>query len=162
MKIEQLMMRSVKVCRESDTLNVAAQLMWENDCGCVPVISTDGDGALVGIVTDRDIAMAAYTQGKQLGVIPITSAMEHDVIACHTNDGISQVETLMRENRVRRIPVLDQHERLAGIISLNDLAREAQREASAARRVEVTGQGVAETLASVCQPRTSRELAAAL
>jgi CBS-domain-containing membrane protein len=68
----------------------------------------------------------------------------------------------MRDNRVRRLPVLDQQGRLAGIISLNDLAREAQREMSAGRRAEVTAQGVAETLASVCQPRISREIAPAV
>jgi CBS domain-containing protein len=161
-KVEQLMTCDVKVCADTDTLNRAAQLMWEFDCGCIPVIHANGDGRVVGVITDRDIAMAAYTQGKELWAIPITSAMEHNVIACHANDGISQAEALMRDNRVRRLPVLDQQGRLAGIISLNDLAREAQREMSAGRRVEVTGQGVAETLASVCQPRISREIAPAV
>ena len=159
MKVEQLMTSDVKVCTDADTLNRAAQLMWEFDCGCIPVIHINGDGHVVGIVTDRDIAMAAYTQGNQLWAIPITSAMAHNVIACHASDGISQAEALMRDNRVRRLPVLDQHERLAGIISLNDIAREAQRETAAGRRVAVTEEAVAETLAAVCQPRTSREMA---
>jgi CBS-domain-containing membrane protein len=103
--------------------------------------------------------MATYTQGKPLWAIPITSAMAHNVIACHASDGISQAEALMRDNRVRRLPVLDQHERLAGIISLSDIAQEAQRETTGGRRTEVTEEGVTETLASVCQPRTSREMA---
>ncbi len=158
MKVEQLMTCDVKVCTDADTLNRAAQLMWEFDCGCIPVIHVNGDGRVIGVITDRDIAMAAYTQGKQLWAIPITSAMVHEVIACHASDGISQAEALMRDNRVRRLPVLDQHERLAGVISLNDIAREAQREAAAGRRVEVTEQGVTETLASICQPRISREM----
>lgn len=162
MKVEQLMTCDVRVCMDTDTLNRAAQLMWEFDCGCIPVIHANGDGRLLGIVTDRDIATAAYTQGKELGAIPVTSAMANNVIACHTGDGVSQVETLMRDNRVRRIPVLDQYERLAGIISLNDLAQEAQREAAAGKHAEVTGQGVAETLGSICQPRISRELAVTL
>jgi CBS domain-containing protein len=161
MKVQQLMTRDVKVCTESDTLNRAAQLMWESDCGCIPVISANGDGSVVGVVTDRDIAMAAYAQGKQLWAIPVTTAMAHTVIACHANDGISQAEALMRDNQVRRLPVLDQNEHLAGVISLNDLAREAQRETSTGRRAEVTKDTVAETLASVCEPRPSRELAAA-
>jgi CBS domain-containing protein len=160
-KIEQLMTCDVKVCTEADTLNRAAQLMWEFDCGCIPVIRANGDGRVVGVITDRDIAMAAYTQGKQLWAVPVTSAMAHNVIACHTSDGISQAEALMRDNRIRRLPVLDQHQRLVGVISLNDLAREAQREMSAGRRVEVTEQGVAETLASLCQPRISREMTVA-
>ncbi len=159
-KVEQLMTREVRVCTQTDTLNRAAQLMWESDCGFIPVISSNGDGALVGVVTDRDIAMAAYTQGKQLSAIPVETAMAQKVVACHTKDGISQAEALMRDNRVRRLPVLDPQERLAGIISLNDIAREAQREASAGKRAEVGLEGVSETLASVCQPRISREMTA--
>lgn len=159
MKIEQLMTREVKVCRADDSLNRAAQLMWECDCGFIPVISTNGDGALVGVVTDRDIAMATYTKGKPPSAIPVSNAMAHKVIACHATDGISQAEALMRDNHVRRLPVLDQNERLAGIVSLNDIAREVQREASSGRRAEVTSEGLAETLAEICRPRRAREVA---
>ena len=67
----------------------------------------------------------------------------------------------MRENQVRRLPVLDQNDQLVGILSLNDVAQEARREASAGKRAEVTEEAVAETLACVCQPRGSREIAAA-
>ncbi len=161
MIVEQLMTREVKVCSESDSLNRAAQLMWESDCGCIPVISSNGDGKVTGVVTDRDIAMAAYTQGKRLWAIPVTEAMAHTVIACHANDGISQAEAMMRDSQVRRLPVLDQNEQLVGILSLNDIAQEARREASAGKRAEVTEDAVAETLAYVCQPRASHELTAA-
>jgi CBS domain-containing protein len=153
-KVEQLMTSEVKVCTEADTLNRAAELMWEFDCGCIPVIHANGDGQVVGVITDRDIAMAAYTQGKHLSAIPVASAMAREVIACQVNDAISQAEALMRDNRVRRLPVLDQHGRLAGIISLSDMAREAQRETAGGRRAMVTEQGVTETLASVSQLRT--------
>jgi len=158
MKVEQLMTRELSVCTVADTLNRAAELMWESDCGCILVIGANGDGQAVGVVTDRDIAMAAYTQGKELAAIPVATAMAHNVIACHASDGISQAEALMRDHRVRRLPVLDQEERLVGIISLNDIAREAQREAAAGKRAEVTGEGVAATLASLCQPRAAREV----
>lgn len=161
MKVEQLMRREVKVCTEADTLNRAAELMWESDCGCIPVISANGDGGIVGIVTDRDIAMAAYTQGKQLLAIPVRIAMARKVIICHAHEGISQAEASMRDNQVRRLPVLDQNECLVGILSLNDIAREAQREAATGKRAEVTGESVAETLASVCQPRSPHEVALA-
>jgi len=67
MKVEQIMTRIVHTCSENDTLNRAAQLMWENDCGCVPVIhGGNGSGAVVGVVTDRDVCMGAYTQGRLL------------------------------------------------------------------------------------------------
>ncbi len=161
MKVEQIMTREVKVCTETDPLNRAAELMWEFDCGCVPIVSANGDGSVVGIVTDRDIAMAAYTQGKQLWAIPVGTAMAHKVIFCHASDGISQAEALMRDNRVRRLPVLDPNEHLVGILSLDDIAREARRQAAMGRRVQVTGESVSETLASVSERRASPEMTVA-
>lgn len=161
MRVEQLMTRDVKVCRSDDTLNRAAQLMWEFDCGCVPVISTDGDGAMLGVVTDRDIAMAAYTQGRPLSAIPVSTAMARTVIACHASDGIDQAEALMCDHQVRRLPVTDQSGRLIGILSLDDIAREVQREVASGRRPEVDAEGVSETLAAVCQPRGTRKAASA-
>jgi len=157
-KVEQLMTRATRVCTATDTLNRAAELMWENDCGCIPIISANGNGRVVGVVTDRDIAMAAYTQGKELVAVSIGTAMATNVISCHATDEISQAEALMRNHQVRRLPVLDNEEHLVGIISLNDIAREAQREAAVGKRAEVTGEGVVETLASVCQPRQAREI----
>ena len=142
------MTREVKACSQSDTLNRAAQLMWESDCGCIPVVSGNGDGKLVGVVTDRDIAMAAYIQAKQLWAIPVIEAMAQKVIVCRADDGISRAEALMRDNKVRRLPVLDQNERLVGILSLNDIAREAQRQSSAGKRAEITESSVAQTVAA--------------
>ena len=72
--------------------------------------------------------------------------MAHEVIACHANDGVSQAEALMRDNQGRRLPVLDQNEHLVGILSLNDVTWEAQREASTGKRAEVTEDAVAEHL----------------
>jgi CBS domain-containing protein len=161
MKVKELMSSEVKVCTDSDTLNRAAQLMWEFDCGCIPIISANSEGQLVGVVTDRDIAMAAYTQGKPLWAIPVGTAMAHSVVACHADDEISHAEALMRDNHVRRLPVLDQNGQLVGMLSLNDVAREAQRETATGRRAEVTSEGVMETLAAVCKPRGARAIAMA-
>ena len=153
MRVKQLMTRDVKVCRAEDTLSRAAQLMWEHDCGCVPVIGTNGDGRLIGIITDRDIAMAAYTQGSPLSAIPVSTAMEREVLACHADDAINRAEALMRERKVRRLPVLDQHERLVGLLSLNDIVLEAQREAGSGPGAEVNAEELTETLAAVCRSR---------
>ena len=61
MKVKELMTADVKCCAEYNTLNTAAQMMWDNDIGCVPLI--DNDGRAVGMLTDRDICMSAYIQG---------------------------------------------------------------------------------------------------
>lgn len=153
MKVEQLMVREVEVCTEADTLNHAAELTWEHDCGCIPVINGDSDGAIVGILTDRDMAMAAY-MGKQLWAIPVVAAVAGKVIACHANDSIDQAEALMRDNQVRRLPVVDENKHLVEILSLNDIVREAHREMGSGNHTEVTEEGVLETLACICMPRT--------
>jgi CBS domain-containing protein len=158
MRVEQVMTRNVMVCSVGDNLNRAAQLMWENACGTVAVVSADGDGTVVGILTDRDICMAAYTQGKPLWEIPVSVAMARKVISCRVGDDLKQVELLMRENRVRRLPVLDTYGRLQGIVSIDDLAREAERERMESGK-EAMSLAVAETLAEICRPRIGREIA---
>lgn len=157
MKVEQIMTRNVMVCSVDESVNRAAQLMWDNDCGTVAVISANGDGAVVGLLTDRDICMAAYTQGKPLSEIPVSAAMARKVISCRVGDDLKQVELLMRENRMRRLPVVDTYGRLQGIVSIDDLAREAERERMTSGK-ETMSLAVAETLAEICRPRKAREV----
>jgi CBS domain-containing protein len=150
MKVENLMSADVKTCRAEETLSRAAQIMWEKDCGIVPVV-TDG-ARVVGVLTDRDICMAAYTKGKPLSQIPISSVMSTVVYSCKSDDTIAAAEALMQLRQVRRVPVVDGENRLRGILSLNDIAREADRE-SAKRHPELKKDEVAQTLAAVCRPR---------
>jgi CBS domain-containing protein len=160
MKIEKIMTVEVKICTENDNLNRAAQLMRENDCGCIPVIAADGEAKLIGLLTDRDICMGSYTQGKPLSEIPVTTAMARKIISCRPSDDIRQAEALMKQNRVRRLPVTDEKEVLVGIVSINDLALEAEREATAkVKAPELPESEVAETLATICEHRGREVLA---
>jgi len=84
MKVRDLMAYEVAACRPTDSLNIAAHLMWEYDCGCVPVV--DRENVVVGIVTDRDICMGAYTQGRSLHVISVQEVMGRPVISCEPDD----------------------------------------------------------------------------
>jgi len=148
-KVEELMTREVATCRSDDMLNRAAELMWNRDCGCVPVV--DEEKHVVGMITDRDICMAAYTRGSRLADLRVADAMARQVESCWNTDDIGTAEEMMRTRRVRRLPVLASDRRLAGVLSLNDIAREAARE----RRLQlgdVTLDEVAGTLAGVCQP----------
>lgn len=155
MKVENIMTTDVKYCGENDSLSRAAQLMWENDCGFVPVLAIDGQPKLTGVVTDRDICIAAYTQGKSLSEIPVSAAMAHKVISCKPSDDIRQAEALMSQNHVRRLPVTDEKGVLVGIVSINDLALEAEHEAGAKKGApELPEAEVAETLAAICEHRT--------
>ena len=148
MKIRELMTTTVRTCGPNDNLNTAANLMWNDDCGCVPVVD---DGAhVVGMVTDRDIAMAAYTQGAPIAAIPVTTAMAKSVLTCHGDDDIEVAETLMRDNQIRRVPVVDAQGHLEGLLSLNDIARIANEPRRAGSQFV---EGIARTLAGVCRPR---------
>lgn len=146
MHIEQLMSHPVHTCQPDDPASVAAQLMWEHDCGVIPVVN--GDGAVVGIVTDRDLCMAAYTQGKPLGKILVSSAMARDVFGCRPQDSIETVEHLMRDKHIRRVPVLNPEGKLVGLISLNDIVRDA-----ATRGRNSNDRQLTRTMAAICEPR---------
>jgi CBS domain-containing protein len=121
MKIEKLMTAKVRACAPTDSLNSAAQLMWEGDCGIVPVI--DVDGRPVGVLTDRDIAMSAHLRGGRLGEIPVAEAMSRRLAVVKVDDSLHDALELMRTGQVRRLPVVDAEGRLAGMLSLSDIAR---------------------------------------
>ncbi len=142
--VEQLMNQPAVTCRPTDTLTVAAGLMWDNDCGAVPVVGDDG--AVVGMITDRDICMAAYSSGQCLGDVPVSRAMARHVFSCRPDDSIDRAEQIMSDKQVRRLPVVDEAGRPVGVLSMNDLARHT---ASARTR-----NGVLQTLAAISAPRS--------
>jgi CBS domain-containing protein len=146
MNVSELMTTSVKSCGTSDDLQRAAQIMWEGDCGAIPVL--DDDKRVVGMITDRDICMAAYTQNRPLWQIPVSSAMATKVHGIRETDPVEIVETLMRRVRVRRLPVLDTHGRLTGILSMNDLARHAHR-SQGRKNNGLSGDSIVHTLAAI-------------
>lgn len=155
MKVEQIMSRPAVTCVASDTANRAAQLMWEMDIGCVVVL--EPDGKLGGIITDRDLCMAAYTRGAALWQIVVGDVMTRSVAVVRQDDRLGMAEALMRSKRVRRLPVVDAKEKVVGLLSLNDVARAAQHQRG--RRVpEVAGEEVVSTLGAICEPRRPQEL----
>lgn len=152
MRIEQLMQKNVRTVTAEQTLNDAAQILWERDCGCVPVVSEDGTRRVVGMLTDRDIVMAAYTQGRDLHGIRVCAAMSPSVQTCRPGDTVEDAEAILRQAQVRRLPVVDEADQLVGIVSLSDLARAAAG-CRSQKKPAIDEAGVAETLASICRPR---------
>jgi CBS domain-containing protein len=135
-KVEDLMTRGVRACSIHDSLNAAARIMWDHDCGCAPVVDTHGK--LVGIVTDRDVCMAAYTQGVPLEKIPVERAMSARVVSCARGDDLETAHRLLRTYEIHRLPVADSRGRLIGILSLRDLVNHAYENGAApAEAVEV-------------------------
>ena len=147
MNVGQVMTRMVCSCQRSDSLNRAAQIMWENDCGCVPV--EDADGKAIAMITDRDICMAAYTQGLPLTQISVGSAASRTLHCVVESDTLARAELLMQRHRIRRLPVVDGDGRPVGILSMNDLARHVRDVGS---DVELRAEAITRTLAFVCTP----------
>jgi CBS-domain-containing membrane protein len=149
MQVNEIMTREVQSCRPDDSLDRAAQLMWDHDCGCLPVCDGDGAGRTIGVITDRDVCMAALFQGKPLRELRVREAMAQQLLACQPQHSLEQAERTMRNARVRRLPVVDDRGALIGMLSLADIAREAVAEQSQAQR-QVTELEVNDTLAAIC------------
>jgi CBS domain-containing protein len=156
--VEQIMSRAVATCRPDDSLDTAARLMWDHDCGVVPVTIVEDDGSerVVGMLTDRDVCMGAYTQGRPLWDIPAAVAMTHVVRACGPKDTIGAALELMATEQVHRLPVTDQSSHLVGLLSIADVAREEAR----TRRV-APASVLAHTVESLSAPRPRQMVVAA-
>ncbi len=149
MRVRELMAKEVWTCRPDEALSAAARIMWDHDIGAVPVVCPDG--RLVGIITDRDISMAAYFTGEPLASMPIGDHMSTQVFTVRTGESIESAEELMRSKQIRRLPVLDDAQAVVGMITVGDLARAVGRKERgvAAADVSLTLAGIAEGRAAV-------------
>jgi CBS domain-containing protein len=144
MKAAELFQREIVTCSARDSLQQVAELMWKFDVGCLPVASDDG--RVTGMITDRDVCMAAYLQGAPLRSITVSSVMSREVVTCKAGDDLRDIELAMRHRQIRRVPVTDDLGRLIGMISLNDIAR-------AAYEGKLPSAEVASTLSAISHPR---------
>jgi CBS domain-containing protein len=152
MTIEPLMTRHVHYCRPDHTLDYAASRMWDHDCGCLPVCVDDGEPRVIGMLTDRDICMAALFQGKPLHELKVADAMSRDIRVAKIDDRPEDVELLMRETKIRRVPVTDESGGLVGIVSLADFARAAHGRGVSHDTEAMAERDVGHTLAVICEP----------
>jgi len=120
MRVSEVMTRDVQTVRPDQPVQQAASFMLNADAGSIPV--TDGD-RLVGIITDRDIAVRGVAKGYGPDT-PVRELMSNDVICARIDEECDEVAIKMSEAQVRRLPVIDEQERLCGIVSLGDFARE--------------------------------------
>jgi len=153
MRIEQIMTKDVSFCAPEDDLNRAAQIMWERDCGVVPVVAEGPQHRVVGIVTDRDLCMASYTRGQRLDEIRIDDVMSKPVHCCRPEDETDRAEELMKQSQVHRLPVVDGAGQLLGIVSLADLARSARKPSAGKARSTPTPTEIGDTVAAISRAR---------
>jgi CBS domain-containing protein len=154
MDIREIMQREVHRINSGDSLQAAARLMWEGDCGALPVINDSNQ--VVGMITDRDIAMAAYLQGQPLARMMVHEAMSPQLYTVDSRSSIKEAERMMADHQVRRLPVVDEQRRLVGLVSINDLACEFRK----TRGKSIKADQLAETLAAVCAHRPGASAAA--
>lgn len=126
MKVSDLMTQQVATIRSSDSAATAARLMWDCDCGSLPVV--DENNQVSAVVTDRDICMTALFEDRPLSPVPVSQAMSKSMRFCAPDDSVSSAEQIMRAYQIRRLPVLDAERRLLGILSLADIVRATERE----------------------------------
>jgi CBS domain-containing protein len=151
MKVADVMTRSVATSQAGQSLNDAAQIMWERDCGVVPIVA-EGDRRVLGVITDRDICIAAYTQGRPLLQIRIQEVMSPRLETCRADDELGAAEETMQRAQVHRLPVLDDDGRLVGIVALADIARASSGGARSAKAA-VSPVEIGETVAAIRRPR---------
>lgn len=147
MRVRELMSTPVTSCRPQDSLEHAAKLLWEHDCGVLPVV--DSNGSVGAAITDRDICMGAYTRGKKLSDLRVRDSMSREISVCRADEDVARAAESMRKSKIRRLPVVDEAGKLVGVISLNDIARAATHDAA-------MGRELVQTLASVCAPHPKR------
>lgn len=148
MKVKDLMTTSPAACTPTNTLADAAGMMWQHDCGVLPVV-TEG-GKVVGLITDRDICMAALLNRRQLIHIAVEEVASGRVFACRDQDDVREALTTMQENKVRRLPVLDTQGYLEGMLSINDIVLRAD-ESKDKKVPEIPYAEVMKTYKSICQ-----------
>jgi CBS domain-containing protein len=145
MKAREIMSQPPYTCGPTTDLATVAKIMWDHDCGFVPVV--DASGTVTGVITDRDICIATSTRRLLPEHISAAQAMASPIHACLSDDSISDVLATMKQCRIRRVPVLDANGRLQGVISLNDLVL-----ASNATRAPQASE-IVSTMAAICAHR---------
>lgn len=148
MKVKEIMTANAKACTLTDNLAEAARLMWETDCGIVPVVAEGGK--VVGLITDRDICMAAMIKGRNESSIAIEDVISQKLFSCKPEDDIHNALNTMRNNKVRRLPVVTAEGKLAGMLSMNDVVLKAA-EAGDKKTPELSYGDVVNTYKSICQ-----------
>jgi CBS domain-containing protein len=119
MQVKDAMTKDVELSSPNQTIRQAALLMGKLDCGVLPVADKD---SLVGMITDRDIAVRAVAAGKGPKT-PVREIMSEEVLYCFEDQDIEEVARNLADNKVRRLPVMNREKRLVGILSLGDMAR---------------------------------------
>ncbi|MBI2687859.1 MAG: CBS domain-containing protein [Acidobacteria bacterium] len=152
--VGDLMTRTPRCCSPDTNLAAVAELMWANDCGSLPVVA---EGHVLGMITDRDVAIALGTRDVAARNLAVSEVASAPVAYCRENDDIHAALHLMGESKVRRLPVLNDHDELVGMIGINDLILAAR--PTDGHKQELDDEEVLDTMRRICAHAKSQLVA---
>lgn len=142
MKVQDIMTTSPKYCLPSDSASKAARIMRDMDTGIIPIVESERSRRLTGVVTDRDLCLTVIAEAQDPETLPVGDCMTSTLVCCTPDDDVQKAVDAMRDNQVRRIPVVDQEGTLQGVVSLADIIE----------RSDVSPDRIYETLKKICEP----------
>ena len=146
MRVVEVMMGTPYYCSPETNLGIATELMWKGNCGFLPVVGEEGK--IVGVLTDRDICVALGTRNRPAGELTAAEVMTQKVYSCAPEDEIHIAMRVMREGRVRRLPVVSREGKLVGVVSIDDVLVRAE-PLSLGRVAELSSEEVVRTFQAI-------------
>lgn len=146
MKVGEVMKRDVTFCTPETDLAAIAALMWQSDCGVIPIMSGE---RIEGILTDRDVCIALGTRDVPAHTVSAREVGVREVFTCAPDDDVQQALKIMRAHKVRRLPVLNGGGRMVGILSLNEVLRWAHQ--TARKPADITYEDILNTMKAICE-----------
>jgi len=148
MKVNELMTRTPYYCQPETNLGSATELMWNANCGFLPVVSAEGN--VIGVITDRDICMALGTRNRLAGEVTVAEVMSDKPYSCEPDDDIHMALHTMGKAKVHRLPVIAQNGTLVGVLSMDDILFRAE-PTSLGKEPELSSDEVAKTFRLIVQ-----------
>jgi CBS domain-containing protein len=121
-KCDEVMTKNPVCCRPDDMVVKVAQLMQSENIGSIPVIENEQTQKLIGIVTDRDLALKIVAKGQDAKSTKVEAVMTRQIVTCRTGDDLQMALDAMAEHQLRRIPIVDDDDKIVGIIAQADVA----------------------------------------
>jgi CBS domain-containing protein len=146
MTVKEIMKTNVATCAPNDDVAMAVKIMMDHKCGFVPVV--DSHGLVAGVVTDRDLVIAAVRKGRTPARVAVTDAMSQPVFSCFPEENLKVVLATMAKHHVRRLPVLDKHGHLLGVLSIDDIVQVPR------RRGTPTAEEIGDAFKGICAARS--------
>ncbi len=145
MRVSDVMTRTAACCEPTTDLGTAVEIIWNRNCGILPVI--DAEQKVIGVVTDRDLCIALRTRNRLAGEITIGEVFLGRIVSCKADDDIQTALAAMAEAKVRRLPVVDREGKLEGVLSMDDIVLHAEKSSG------LSPENVVSTLKKLYGPR---------